>query len=236
MDSHDRKPVFMTVELFIVNEINNKNPFLMIILRPIFTNNLKPTFKISKKNKKSIPETYHNDIETEEERTRNYHDRVIKKEVIDYDTLKNEFESEKKKFNKIIKDLERVIRRLNGEIREKDKDIEMLHKMLEKDNEISRLRRDYLREIDEFSARECVMSTEVCEIVNKNARLKKEYSKLKEFEIERTENIRKVEVKESEEHEQGQIDEDNSEEMYSWWRGEIFALNQIANEDRAMNE
>ncbi|CAG8760587.1 21503_t:CDS:2 [Gigaspora margarita] len=36
--------------------------------------------------------------------------------------------------------------------------------------------------------------------------------------MERTENIRKVEVKESEEHEQDQIDEDNSEEMYSWWR------------------
>ncbi|KAF0538752.1 hypothetical protein F8M41_007520 [Gigaspora margarita] len=110
--------------------------------------------------KKRIPEYYYNKIVTEEERTRNYLTCVTNK-VNDYDTLKIEFESEKKKFNKKIKVLERENRILKNTIRKKDKDIlkeerkldelnreiiegqnddDMVYsrKMREKDDEISR--------------------------------------------------------------------------------------------------
>ncbi|CAG8834502.1 13866_t:CDS:2, partial [Gigaspora margarita] len=232
----------------------------------------------------------------EEERTRNYLISVTNK-VNDYDTLKNEFENEKKKFNKKIKDLERENRRLNGIIRKKNEDIEMLQsekkilegtivkkdkhidkledlmadlrftnsdltnkleeeqelnkeiieghnhdymvysrKMQEKDDEISRifsskskLQKDYLREIKEFDARDCTKDTKVFEISNENARLKEEILKLKEFEMERADNIQKEEVNENDE--QCQTDEDNSEKMNSWYRSKITALYQISNDE-----
>ncbi|CAG8529266.1 13409_t:CDS:2 [Dentiscutata erythropus] len=84
--------------------------------------------KFLKRTKEKIPNKYHKDIETQEERTKNYYARVTKKEFVDYDTLRNEFEKEK---------------RLNGVIRGKDKEIEMLRSdNNEKDKEIEMLRSD----------------------------------------------------------------------------------------------
>ncbi|CAG8837003.1 42570_t:CDS:1, partial [Gigaspora margarita] len=60
-------------------------------------------------------------------------------------------------------------------------------KIHEKDDKIfriflskSKLQRDYLREINEFDARDCAKDIKVFEISNKNARLKEKILKLKE--------------------------------------------------------
>ncbi|CAG8460850.1 18251_t:CDS:2 [Cetraspora pellucida] len=99
--------------------------------------------KFLKRTKEKIPNKYHKDIETQEERTKNYYARVTKKEFVDYDTLRNEFEKEKVMFNRKIDNLKREIRRLNGVIRGKDKEIEMLRSdNNEKDKEIEMLRSD----------------------------------------------------------------------------------------------
>ncbi|CAG8819000.1 11027_t:CDS:1, partial [Gigaspora rosea] len=87
-------------------------------------------------------------IEIQEGRTKYYSARVIKKEFIDYNTLRNEFEKEKVTFNRKIDNLKREIRRLNGVIRRKDKEIEMLQSdNNEKDNQIEELeiKMKYLR-------------------------------------------------------------------------------------------
>ncbi|CAG8688771.1 4169_t:CDS:2 [Dentiscutata heterogama] len=96
--------------------------------------------KFLKRTKEKIPKKYHKDIETQEERTKDYHARVTKKEFIDCDTLKNAFEKEKGAFNRKIDNLKREIRRLNGVIRRKDKEIEILKSdNSEKDNQIEEL-------------------------------------------------------------------------------------------------
>ncbi|CAG8533177.1 8851_t:CDS:2 [Gigaspora margarita] len=97
--------------------------------------------KFLKRTKKRIPKKYHEDIETEEKRTKDYHARVTKKEFNDYDTLKNEFEKEKVMFNRKIDNLNREIRRLNNVIRRKDKEIEILQSdNNKKDNQIEELK------------------------------------------------------------------------------------------------
>ncbi|CAG8716483.1 756_t:CDS:1, partial [Racocetra persica] len=70
--------------------------------------------KFLKRTKEKIPNKYHEDIEIQEERTKYYHVRIIKKEFIVYDTLRNEFEKKKVTFNRKIDNLKREIRRLNG--------------------------------------------------------------------------------------------------------------------------
>ncbi|CAG8558030.1 15118_t:CDS:2 [Dentiscutata erythropus] len=83
--------------------------------------------KFLKRTKEKIPKKYHKDIKTQEERTKDYHAHVTKKEFINCDTLKNVFEKEKGVFNRKIDNLKREIRRLNGVIRRKDKEIEILN-------------------------------------------------------------------------------------------------------------
>ncbi|CAG8846863.1 12_t:CDS:1, partial [Gigaspora margarita] len=81
--------------------------------------------KFLERTKKRIPKKYLKDIETEEKRTKDFL-HIAKKELINHDILKNEFEEKKVMFNKKIDNLNRKIRRLNNLIRRKDKEIEIL--------------------------------------------------------------------------------------------------------------
>ncbi|KAF0457495.1 hypothetical protein F8M41_001172 [Gigaspora margarita] len=211
--------------------------------------------------KERIPRKYHNNIETEEKRTRNYRTSVTNKEVNDYDTLKNEFESEKKKFNKKIKDLEREIRRLNGVIRGKNKDIEMLQSekkilegtidkledlmtdlslansdltkrnMQEKDVEISRIYSLRSKLHRDYLREIKEFAARYCAKDAKVCKLSNENARLKE-EIS---ILKEIEVNENDEQAQT-TDEDNSEQMNHWYRDQITTLNLMAIDDVTNND